>query len=219
MIKLNEYWHVPEIDFISEKVKNSNEESNYEMVFRKFVKENHPNKNVMIDIGANIGIYSRSCSSFFKEVHAFEPVEKIFNCLKKNTENCNNVFLYKCGIGTRETDARFLYNKKNCGNTKQITESNITNENIFLSEIYPLNTFKFDDVNYIKIDVEGFEIQVLKNSKEIIERFMPWIQVEVNTDLAEIQNVIKSFGNFDIIDLKNKHNKLFVPTTGKNILI
>ena len=218
MIKLNEFWHVPCIDFISEKVKNSDEESSYEYVFRKFVKDYHPNKHTMIDIGANIGIYSRSCAMFFKEVYAFEPIKIIFDCLKKNTEQHKNINLYNCAIGHPTPDAKFLFNKNNCGNTKQIFDDSLVSELVFNSEVQSLDSFTFFDVNYIKIDVEGFEMEVLENSKTTIKEFMPWVQVEVNGSLNEIENFLKSIGNFKIIDLKNKHNKLFIPLTGKNLL-
>ena len=112
MFKLNEYWHVPDLDFLSERVRYAGPDCDYEKRFRDFVMANHPRKNVMVDVGANIGIYSRPCSSFFKQVYAVEPIPKILECLKLNIKDCKNIEIFEHGIGPSNPEAVFLYNKK-----------------------------------------------------------------------------------------------------------
>jgi FkbM family methyltransferase len=216
MFKLNEYWHVPDMDFLSEKVKNAGPNCNYEKMFRDFVMANHPRKNVMVDVGANIGIYSRPCSSFFKKVYAIEPIPKILECLKLNIKDCNNIEIFEHGVGPLNLEAMFLYNPKNSGNTRQVISEDLNSANLVMSKILPLDDLQFEEINYIKIDVEGFEADVLASGVSSLKLNLPWIQVEINDNQDKIEKLLAHFGPYEYIPIKSKHNRLYIPKEGKN---
>jgi FkbM family methyltransferase len=218
MYKINDYWYVPDLDFLSEKVKNAKEDSDYEKSFRIFVKENHPRKNVMLDVGANIGIYSRPCSQFFKKIYSAEPIPKILECLKLNVKECSNIEIFEYGIGKKNPEAKFLYNPKNSGNTRQITKESQDVSNLVFSKIIPLDEIKLEELNYIKIDVEGFELDVLTSGENTIKNNLPWIQVEINNNQEDIEKFLNSIADYEYIPIKSKHNRLYVPKEGKNKL-
>ena len=43
----------------------------------------------------------------------------------------------------------------------------------------PLDSFEFDSIDYIKVDVEGFELQFLKGAAETIKRTKPVLNIEI----------------------------------------
>ena len=216
MFKLNEYWHVPDLDFLSERVRYAGPDCDYEKRFRDFVMANHPRKNVMVDVGANIGIYSRPCSSFFKQVYAGEPIPKILECLKLNIKDCKNIEIFEHGIGPSNPEAVFLYNPKNSGNTRQVIDKDVKSSNLVISKIIPLDDLQFEEINYIKIDVEGFEADVLASGSSSLTSNLPWIQVEINNNQDQIEKLLATFGHYEYVPIKSKHNRLYIPKQGKN---
>ena len=216
MYKLNEYWHVPDMDFLSEKVKHAGPNCNYERAFRDFVMKHHPRKNVMVDVGANIGIYSRPCSTFFKKVYAAEPIPKILQCLKLNIKDCKNIEILEHGIGPLNLEAVFLYNPNNSGNTRQVASKDIESSNLVISKIVPLDDLQFEEINYIKIDVEGFESEVLASGISWLKSDLPWVQVEINNNQDKIEQLLATAGIYEYMPIKSKHNRLYIPKEGKN---
>lgn len=218
MYKLNEYWHVPDMDFLSKKVQHAGPNCNYERAFRDFVMKHHPRKNVMVDVGANIGIYSRPCSTFFQKVYAVEPIPKILECLKLNIKECKNIEILEHGIGPLNLEAVFLYNPRNSGNTRQVTSNDTKLLNLVISKILPLDDLQFEEINYIKIDVEGFESDVLASGMSSLKTNLPWIQVEINDNQDKIEQLLATVGTYEDMPIKSKHNKLYIPKQGKNKL-
>lgn len=218
MFKLNEYWHVPDMDFLSKKVQHAGPNCNYERAFRDFVMKHHPRKNVMVDVGANIGIYSRPCAAFFKKVYAVEPIPKILECLKLNIKECKNIEILEHGIGPLNLEAMFLYNPRNSGNTRQVTSNDTKLLNLVISKILPLDDLQFEEINYIKIDVEGFESDVLASGMSSLKTNLPWVQVEINDNQDKIEQLLATVGIYEDMPIKSKHNRLYIPKQGKNKL-
>ena len=69
--------------------------------------------DVVVDVGANIGVFGIRASQRFKEItiHSFEPVPDIFKVLKKNTILSQNKLFhaYQMGLGSKEETLRFTY--------------------------------------------------------------------------------------------------------------
>ena len=215
MYRVNDLWVSPENDFIARKVSALEIDSGYERHFRDFVRTWLPNKELMLDVGANIGIYARPCSTFFNRVIAVEPAPNTMECLQINLKDCNNVEMLQCGIGPATTAAQFMFNAKNSGNTKQITEAS-DHINAFKCDIVPMDSLALSGVNYIKIDVEGFELAVLESGRKTIEGNLPWIQVEINEKETEILEFLNSFTQYNAAYVKNRGNLLMIPSTGPN---
>lgn len=87
--------------------------------------------DVVVDVGANIGIHTISLSRFAKEVYSFEPVPLLFAQLLLNCtmNNCYNVKLYQMGLNSTEKSmfvpSADLDTKINWGNTR-LSEEKIT---------------------------------------------------------------------------------------------
>ena len=158
----------------------------YENEFLEAIKDKYPNHINIIDIGANIGNHSQyflrklNC----KKVYAFEPQDDNFNILKKNLEPfLNKGEAIKMALSDKNTEMP-LYNsqKENYGGFslfkyeyKNMNKSFLVEEKI---EVRTLDSYNLTDITMIKIDVENFELNVLKGGIETIKRNKPILFIE-----------------------------------------
>lgn len=154
----------------------------------------------ILDIGSNIG--NHSIFFFFhcniKESYNFEPVKDTFNILSKNIKlNKLNAHLYNIGVGAKKSKASILkYDKNNIGATQIGTNEN---GNIAISSIDELHIDS--KIKLVKIDVEGFEKDVIYGMQALINRDKPFILIELwNKNLDDVDNNLKEHGysRFDI---------------------
>ena len=125
-----------------------------------------------IDIGAHVGFWLRDMCKQFKHVYAFEPIEEVRQCLAKNV-GAENYSTYSVGLGAKNDVIKVNYNPAETGNTHATKDGNQT---ITIRKLDDMNLPKID---YIKVDTEGFEIEVLKGGEKMIEEDKPFIHVEV----------------------------------------
>ena len=149
------------------------------------------NKNIALDVGANIGNHSIFLSKFFKEVHSFEPNPFTYDILTINSKYAapnNNIISYKIGISDKECTLPFSINRTNFGNSKIDFENNSNKDQILIEvqSIDKIDYFKEKNISLIKIDVEGHEINVLRGAKKTIKSHKPIILFEQGAD--EIHN-------------------------------
>ena len=147
----------------------------------------------VLDIGANIGnhavFFAKFCNS---NVTSFEPQPAIFSILKKNIElNSAPVNPINLGLGNSESFGVLNdYDSNNTGATKLCTTNCQTN-----IKIVALDSLEIDNVDFIKIDVESFENQVLKGGSETITNSHPIIWIEIfNENFNEVNSHLKHLG-------------------------
>ena len=191
----------------------------------KYVKDD----TIVLDIGANFGQLSILLSKCKKdvEVYSFEASKYIFEILKKNVQiNKANVRLFHNLVGN-ETERELFINKLNISKfntygSNMIEKTELRNENSL--NIEKINSIKIDDIffdkkiSFMKIDVQGYDLEVLKGSKKtIIKQQMPII-FEYEEDFAKDFNyTFKNFESFiDEINYKisiqiDKSNYLILP--------
>jgi len=136
-------------------------------------------KREVIDIGAHIGFHSLYFSELFKSVYSFEASVVNYECLLCNTKIKKNINCYNFAIG--ET---FSYCNINIPWDFPIKE-NINSGMGYISngneiEIRPLDSFKFNNISFIKIDVEGYEYFVLKGAIETLKNNKLLLMFESN---------------------------------------
>jgi FkbM family methyltransferase len=185
----------------------------YQNRYRWYVYNNIPRKRTMIDIGANIGIFARPSAEQFEHVICFEPVLKNFEVLKKNLENYSNVELHNLGLSNRDQTATFELQTLKCGHTKQVAEF-VPNPEFeqHTGELTTLDRFDFQDIDWIKIDVEGFENAVLDGSCETIKRNRPWLLIEDNGQQDQHRQWLNDLcGPYEAAPVKSKSNTIWIP--------
>lgn len=126
-----------------------------------------------IDIGANVGEWARPLAKRFDKVICFEPNPNFRNCFEKNI-NEDNVILHPYGLSTHSHTAEQGHNETHLNFVVGDTEPRDGD-----IECRSLDSFELTDVDYIKIDVDGFEVPVLRGAEQTLRRNNPVINIEM----------------------------------------
>jgi FkbM family methyltransferase len=191
-------------------------------IYKWLIDNNHLHDNqdtIAIDIGANIGSTSLLLSSWFKEVHAFEPHPTTYSTLCKNVEAnkvlCPNIIIQNAAV------SNFTGVTHISDNTYSVTNS--IGEVGIPVEVKTLDSLNLSNIGLIKIDVEGEETNVLLGAAEILRRENPLIVIEThfskNDEIyLEIETVLKQFGYSPIIRFKDCPSKINSDTVFKKVM-
>lgn len=125
-----------------------------------------------IDVGAHVGLWSRDLASLFQRVYAFEPIPHLRQCFKQNVL-AENVILHDCGLGSRAGTMKFDYDLSNTGATHVNPEGDVE------SKISTLDDFDFDQIDYIKVDTEGYELEVMRGAERLLTQQSPFVHLEM----------------------------------------
>ena len=147
-----------------------------------------PNKTA-IDIGANNGLYTYFLAKNCKDVKAFEPHEILYKFLVKASPE--NVTVINKGLSDITTTADFhipVINGKEHFNISSFEPKMVKQHKTIIRkiDIVPLDSYEYQNVGFIKIDVEGHEINVLKGAAQTIEQSRPVVQIEILADQYEV---------------------------------
>lgn len=135
---------------------------------------------VAVDVGAHAGTWAMHMVHEFQHVHAFEPVAEHRECFLKNLEGATNYTLHDCALGTKAGQVVMQLDASNTGSTSVDPKAS-DGEKI---PLFPLDSFDLQDVDFLKIDTEGFELAVLGGAAETINRCRPVVIVEQKRDHA-----------------------------------
>jgi len=129
---------------------------------------------LFIDIGANIGTISQALITSNKNVISFEPQSYLYKILSYNCKNES----YQVALGSYSgitSIPKINYKTMSNFGGVSINDESLIREKI---EIRTLDSYNFDNVDVIKIDVEGYEEEVLRGSVKTIERCKPILYIE-----------------------------------------
>ena len=151
------------------------------------------NNKVFIDIGANVGVFSLMASQIFKEVYSFELMKENYTLLKNNLKlnKISNVKAYNYALGENQGYGKMIINPLNNGGTS-VKQLDKKSENSL--KIFTLDQFNFKNVDLIKIDVEGSELEVLKGLKETKDNYCPTFFIEVSSSLESVRKISTVLG-------------------------
>ena len=156
-------------------------ETNYQQAIFSVALFKTQKKNCFIDIGANIGLHTVRAASYFESVHSFEPALVNYEALYRNSQNFTNIKTYNIALG-REQSIGYLKIPKSASNLGSFSfrDFNNTKEELFIEEveIKSLDSYELKP-NLIKIDAQGFEIQILQGAMETILKYSPVILIEM----------------------------------------
>lgn len=176
----------------------------------------------IIDIGGNIGLFTCLAAVKAKEIHSFEPTPYIFNRLKENVdlnqlENCK---LYNQALGS--TNEILSLNVSINGMDAWNTLGKVPNESDFkkvevdcikLDTFFEKNQWPVSHIQFIKMDVEGWEMNVIKGASNVFSaKDAPDLLIEI-TDENLNQNQVN--GNQVLNELKSLGYHLYELTTNQ----
>ncbi len=174
----------------------------------KFVEDDF----TFLDIGSNIGNHIIYFAKIFnaKKIYGFEPQKKVFEILKKNVginSVSDKVELFDIGLGSCEMNAR--EENTNINNSGAAFLKSDKEGEIKIKSLDSLNIK--DKIDFIKIDTEGFEGEVLIGGKNLIEKNLPIIWAEVHTEnIDAVFKYLKELNYKDPIKLDDCGNYLFI---------
>lgn len=137
-----------------------------------------------LDVGAHVGITATHMAQSFQRVVSFEPIPVTFQALTRNTIHLPNVQRENYGLGREPGELRFEYTRKNGQSSHALMPGEVPTllqDDPAITPPLPVRTidsYGFDDVDFIKIDVEGFEGPVVEGARETILRSRPVIVME-----------------------------------------
>lgn len=134
-----------------------------------------------VDIGAHIGLWSFNLAQRFEVVHAFEPVAEHRECFAKNV-TADEVVLHDCALGATEGYVRMVVTDGSSGDSKVFVGDEITTQATVSMRM--LDSFNLRDVDFIKVDCEGYEENVLRGAEQTILHWKPTVIVEQKRDMA-----------------------------------
>lgn len=148
---------------------------------RNVVKRCRSTAGIAVDVGAHIGIWSVELSKHFDRVHAFEPIKENFECLLENVAR-RPVTVYP-GVALGDRDGHCDMSIPRTGNSGMafaVEDRYETGGRISTARMYTLDSYRFRDVGLIKIDVEGYEGNVVLGAIGTICESTPVIVFEDN---------------------------------------
>ena len=202
--KVNDFW-VPSNDVHIEQWK-AGEPFTQNKCLNKFIdwcNQHNQKFQTVLDIGAWCGTWTRVMETHSKNIIAFEPDEIHFACLEKNCSiNCTP---RQQAVGNELklislTEDNFTQAKRVSGDGK--------------IEMITVDSLESYDIDLIKIDVEGYEMEVLKGAKKVLETQCKFVMIELNSNTGkygssnqECMDMLKGLG-FDLL-LEHWPDKVF----------
>ena len=147
--------------------------------FQKYCKKHNVKFNHVLDIGAWVGTWSMAMNEYCGRVVAFEPESLHYECLVKNVSE--DIETHQLAVGAEEKMI-------------SLSQDDFTQSKRVLGEgtipMVTIDSLQLDDVDMIKIDVEGYEMEVLKGASKTLEH-VQYLMIELN-------NNTKKYGSSNI---------------------
>ena len=173
-------WFIPEYDTHYKEYLTSNSETEYQKKPRQHALEQVKRFRTAIDVGGNIGFWSRDLCERFQQVMIFEPDSSNAECLNLNLSGKDNYTLHTVGLGDITGTRTFYKSKTTSGGHTFVKEHARHHEFAQMSlQIRTLDSYNFTDIDFIKIDTQGGELAVLKGAVETLRENDCVVNVEV----------------------------------------
>lgn len=164
-----------------------------EILFLQAVASSSQKPRLVIDVGANIGVFTLAFADIFDDakVIAFEPSQRTYSRLERNLNASvfsKHVRLENIALSDVDGRVQFLDDPKSPATNHLVADlsedHNLPNLPCVAVDCLKLNTYcesnSITHIDLLKIDVEGFECQVLEGARAVIERrAVTWIFLEL----------------------------------------
>ena len=138
--------------------------------FIKFCENKNKKFNHILDIGAWVGTWSVAMNKYCGRVVAFEPDPLHYECLVKNVPE--DIETHQLAVGNEQKMI-------------SLSQDDFTQSKRVVGEgtipMITVDSLKMDDIDLIKIDVEGYEMEVLKGAVETLKNTQ-YLMIELNNN-------------------------------------
>ena len=170
-------------------------------------------RRVAVDVGGHVGLWSYNLLHWFDEVHAFEPVAAHRECFLRNVGDSvsspDALVLHAAALGKEHGNVRIETEHGSSGNSYVGGAGDIL--------MVPLDGMGLIDVDFMKLDCEGFEENVLRGATDTIGRCKPVIIVEQKRNFSSTRFGLKDQGAVDF--LKTLDYKVAEEISGDFIMV
>lgn len=140
----------------------------------------------VLDVGANIGNHTVFFTKICKvgEIHAFEPQAAARHIFRRQVflNDISNVILHPIALGNvRHTASMTAFRNNNLGATE------FKADDVGTYRIDRLDNLNIERIGFIKIDIEGSQIEFLMGAENTIKRDLPKIFIELRKDRGEFE--------------------------------
>ncbi len=178
----------------------------FPQIYRKY------NLNIkgIIHIGAH---YGTEVPDYIRhgvgEIVLFEPLSNNFNVLEKNCQHLNaNIQAYNVALGSKKGNATMYLSDNDAQSSSILRPKNHIEEIPWVHfegteqvEVETLDSYNFQNYNFINIDVQGYELEVFKGGKKTLEK-VDYIYSEVNrgelyegcAQITELDDFLEKYG-------------------------
>ncbi|MBW6497513.1 MAG: FkbM family methyltransferase [Bacteroidales bacterium] len=165
-----------------------------------FLEKNLKEGDVFVDVGANIGCYTLVAAKLVGptgRVFAFEPVSYVFEHLQFNLQlnGFSQVIPERLALLDKPVSVElYIADRENLGMSSIFhhdTESGITEK----ADAVSLDDYAagagIDQINIVKIDIEGAELEALMGMEQSLNRFRPLLIVEISDEVLHTDAIRK----------------------------
>lgn len=157
--------------------------------FHYAIREYIHKGDIVLDIGANWGCYTMLFSRWGAVVYAVEPIKTVSSWIP----TIKNAKLFSYALGDKEQTVALSNWRDTSGAYKISSYGQYKAQMVKGSRIFK----DLCNIDFIKIDVEGSELPILADMKDLISKFKPMILVETNDD--KVHKLLETIG-YECID-------------------
>ncbi len=176
-------------------------------ILKEYIKKNA----VIIDIGANIGnhtiFFAKECNA--RKVYTFEPTFKTFQILKENIRinRIDQIVIpMNVALGSKDSNVEIIVDASDAGSNR--VEENMRGDTV-MNKLDSLSIH--DRIDFIKIDVEGYEYEVLMGAEQTIIKDKPDIFIEIfDVNYDKVHSLLSRLG-YECIE-RMEQDYLYAPT-------
>lgn len=147
-------------------------------------------RRTVVQAGGNIGLWPMRLAKSFARVLTFEPEPVSLECLRANVPA--NVEVYAAALGDHEGT---------CGIYRKGVGTHRVKDDGDGVPLMTLDSLHLTDVDYLQLDIEGYEWFALRGARDTIQMSLPLIQVELRGhgrlfghDDPDVRALLNSFG-------------------------
>jgi len=177
-------------------------------LIKKYLKR----EQVFIDVGANIGAITLIASKIVGlsgKVFSYEPSSETFTKLSLNIElnkkYSSNIFLRNIGLGEKKEFKELIPDDRAPGTFIVLNSHDVVKKSEKEKEIVEIDMLDndynklFKSIDFIKLDVEGYELQVLLGGQNCLKKFHPILIIE-NNNMLNVEKFLSDF-NYDFYNI------------------
>ena len=157
--------------------------------------------DVIFDIGANIGNFTKLFSILCGnkgEVHCFEPIPETYHALLRGVKHLKNVRPQNLAAGHTKSQMPMSYDSSDSEKASLSQTNNTEKREVEVIRLDDyISSLDLKRLDFVKCDVEGYELEALEGMKSSLEAFLPQICLEVTVSYQkriEIVNLLKCLG-------------------------